>query len=184
MAARSVIGTGSIGQCGDPQGAGVRNESDGLVAQPDGGTCARAGVERAETIPALCAASDAVTVHVAYVPATRGLVGEAALQRMRKGAMFINTSRTEVVDTTALRQSDRRKRSARSPWMSFDHEPEKAEAPFADDIVQLKGLYGTHHVGASTEQAQSAIADETVRIVDAFVRDGTVPKLRQHPAAR
>jgi len=168
-----VIGTGSIGHAvihrAQAFGMKVMAWSRSLTAE----RARELGVERAETIPALCAASDAVTVHVAYVPATRGLVGEAALQRMRKGAMFINTSRTEVVDTTALRKAIGEK-GLRVALDVFDHEPEKAEAPFADDIVQLKGLYGTHHVGASTEQAQSAIADETVRIVDAFVRDGTV----------
>ena len=57
----------------------------------------------------------------------------------------------------------------------FDQEPDKAEGAFADDIVALPGVYGTHHVGASTEQAQSAIADETLRIVAAYVQSGDVP---------
>ena len=42
-------------------------------------------------------------------------------------------------------------------------------------LARLPGVYGTHHIGASTAQAQDAIAAETVRILGAFVRDGSVP---------
>ena len=48
---------------------------------------------------------------------------------------------------------------------------------FADDIVQLPGVYGTHHIGASTDQAQDAIAAETVRIVKTFKDTGRVPNV-------
>ncbi len=168
-----VIGTGAIGQAviERARAFGMR-----VIAWSRSLTPERASdlaVERAETIPALCAASDAVTVHVAYVPGTRGLVGESAFVRMRKGTMFVNTSRTEVVDTSALRQAIAEK-GLRVALDVFDREPEKGEAPFVDDIVQLPSLYGSHHIGASTEQAQAAIADETVRIVAAFVGDGSV----------
>ena len=69
----------------------------------------------------------------------------------------------------------------------FDREPDKAEGTFADDIVSPSGVYGTHHIGASTEQAQTAIADETLRIVSAFVQSGEVPNCvnvlpQPHPA--
>ena len=46
---------------------------------------------------------------------------------------------------------------------------------FADPIVGEAGVYGTHHIGASTDQAQEAIAAETVRIVQAFKETGQVP---------
>ncbi len=168
-----VIGTGAIGQAviERARAFGMRVIAWSRSLTPE--RASELAVERAETIPALCAASDAVTVHVAYVPGTRGLVGESAFMRMRKGAMFVNTSRTEVVDTSALRQAIAEK-GLRVALDVFDREPEKGEAPFVDDIVQLPSLYGSHHIGASTEQAQAAIADETVRIVAAFVGDGSV----------
>lgn len=168
-----VIGTGAIGQA-----VIARAQAFGMQVQAWSRslTDARAhelGVKRAETIAALCGSSDAVTVHVAYTPGTRGLVGESAFGRMRKGAMFLNTSRTEVVDTAALRRAIEEK-NLRVALDVFDSEPEKGEAAFADDIVKLPNLYGTHHIGASTEQAQAAIAEETVRIVAAFVTSGEV----------
>lgn len=168
-----VIGTGAIGQAvitrAKAFGMQVHAWSRSLTAE----RAHELGVERAETIAALCASSDAITVHVAYTPATRGLVGENAFSRMRKGTMFLNTSRTEVVDTAALRRAIEEK-GLRVALDVFDAEPEKGEAAFADDIVKLPNLYGTHHIGASTEQAQAAIADETVRIVAAFVTTGEV----------
>ncbi len=47
-----------------------------------------------------------------------------------------------------------------------------ASVSFNDDIAKEEGLYGTHHIGASTDQAQEAIAAETVRIVQQFKETG------------
>ena len=50
-----------------------------------------------------------------------------------------------------------------------------AKGAFTDPIVQEPGVYGTHHIGASTDQAQEAIAAETVRIVRTFRDTGKAP---------
>jgi D-3-phosphoglycerate dehydrogenase len=132
------------------------------------------GIQRARTVPELCGLSDAVTLHVALTPETKGLIGEAALMRLRERAMLVNTSRAEVVDTAALKRAIAEK-GLRVATDVFDAEPAGATGAFADELAKLPGVYGTHHVGASTEQAQSAVADETVRIVRAFVEEGEVP---------
>jgi D-3-phosphoglycerate dehydrogenase len=132
------------------------------------------GLTRMKTVPELCAAADAVTLHVALTAETRGLVGEAALGRMRPHAILINTSRAEVLEGAALRRAIAEK-NLRVALDVFDKEPKAASGAFEDDVVKLPGVYGTHHVGASTEQAQSAVADETVRIVRSFVERGEVP---------
>jgi D-3-phosphoglycerate dehydrogenase len=143
-------------------------------------------VARMKTVPELCAASDVVSVHVALTAETRGLIGEAALGRMRPKSIFINTSRAEVVDGMALRRAIGEK-GLRVALDVFDKEPSGGSGAFEDDVVKLPGVYGTHHVGASTEQAQSAVADETVRIVQAFVERGEVPNCvnlaKKSPAA-
>ena len=59
----------------------------------------------------------------------------------------------------------------------FANEPAAATADFADDLVALPGVYGTHHIGASTDQAQEAIAAETVRIVRSYKETGRVPNV-------
>ena len=50
-----------------------------------------------------------------------------------------------------------------------------ATGAFNDSIVHEPGVYGTHHIGASTDQAQDAIAAETVRIVQVFRDTGKAP---------
>lgn len=168
-----VVGTGSIGQAviarAQAFGMNVIAWSRSLTVEK----AAALQVTRAETLPSLCGQSDAVTVHVAYTPETHQLIGEAALSRMRHRAMLLNTSRAEVIDTAALRRAIADK-GLRVAADVFDREPEKAEGAFEDDLVTLPGVIGTHHVGASTEQAQSAIADETLRIVRGYVQSGEV----------
>jgi D-3-phosphoglycerate dehydrogenase len=126
------------------------------------------------TVPELCGRADAVTLHVALAPETRGLIGEAALQRMRPRTMLVNAARAEIIDAAALKRAIDEKQ-LRVASDVFDDEPKSATGAFADALGQHAAVYGTHHVGASTNQAQSAIADETVRIVRAFVERGEVP---------
>ncbi|HYP52396.1 MAG TPA: NAD(P)-dependent oxidoreductase, partial [Pyrinomonadaceae bacterium] len=94
----------------------------------------------------------------------------------KEGAYFVNTSRGEVVDQPALVRAMREKR-IRAGLDVFAQEPTYAAGEFADDIAREPTLYGTHHIGASTEQAQEAIAAETVRIARAFKETGEVPNV-------
>jgi D-3-phosphoglycerate dehydrogenase len=59
----------------------------------------------------------------------------------------------------------------------FAAEPTSATGEFTDEIVKEENLYGTHHIGASTDQAQEAIAAETVRIIQSFKETGIVPNV-------
>jgi D-3-phosphoglycerate dehydrogenase len=69
----------------------------------------------------------------------------------------------------------------------YASEPASATGDFADPLVQLPGVYGTHHIGASTDQAQEAIAAETVRIIRSYKETGEVPNVvnlcRRTPAS-
>jgi len=125
--------------------------------------------------PAEVAARCAVlSIHLALAPDTRGLVGAEVLGRLQPGAALVNTSRAEVVDAAAL-EAAVRERGLAVGLDVFAVEPAGATGEFADPIAALPGVYGTHHVGASTEQAQEAIAAETVRIVATFAATGRVP---------
>jgi D-3-phosphoglycerate dehydrogenase len=104
---------------------------------------------------------------------------------MREGAYFINTARGEVVDQQALADAIKT-RGIRAGLDVYAVEPTASAGEFKDDIVKEERLYGTHHIGASTDQAQEAIAAETVRIVQQFKETGQVPNVvnlaRQTPA--
>ena len=117
---------------------------------------------------------DALTVHVALGPETRGFLNAGVFARLRPGAFFVNAARGEVVDAAALEAAAREK-GLRLGLDVFAQEPAGGTGEFADPIVKLPNVYGTHHVGASTEQAQEAIAAETVRIVRTFRDTGKVP---------
>ncbi len=134
------------------------------------------GVERMETPLDVARAADIVSVHVALKPDTRMLIGSDFFKAMRNGAYLINTSRGETVDQAALLEAIHSK-GIRAGLDVFGIEPTSAVAEFADPIVHEPGVYGTHHIGASTDQAQEAIAAETVRIVQSFKETGQVPNV-------
>ncbi len=136
----------------------------------------RTQVAIAATPGDVAARSDVLSVHLALGPETRGLVNEALLARLRPGATFINTSRAEVVDHAALADAVS-ERGIRVGLDVYPDEPTTGTAEFSMPLIQSPGVYGTHHIGASTEQAQEAIATETVRIVIAFRDKGRVPNV-------
>jgi D-3-phosphoglycerate dehydrogenase len=120
--------------------------------------------------------ADAVTINVAANAETKHLVNAEFLAAMRPGAYLINTSRGSVVDEAALARAIEEKK-IRAGLDVFQDEPAGGTGQFANPIVQAPGVYGTHHVGASTDQAQVAIAHEVIRIVQAFRDTGEVPNV-------
>jgi D-3-phosphoglycerate dehydrogenase len=134
------------------------------------------GVQRMDSPTEVARAADIVSVHVALNAQTRGLIDAAFFAAMRPGAYFINTARAEVVDQAALAHAVEEK-GIRAGLDVFASEPAGGAGEFADGIVNLPGVYGTHHIGGSTEQAQEAIAAETVRIIRTFFQTGQVPNV-------
>jgi len=137
-----------------------------------------------EPIPMQLAASpadvaarcDVLSVHLALNAETRGLVNSDVLDRLKPGSYFVNTSRGEVVDHGALELAVR-ERGIRVGLDVFANEPANAIATFSDPLIRLPNVYGTHHIGASTDQAQDAIAAETVRIIASYKDTGKVPNV-------
>ena len=169
-----IAGFGAIGREVATRGLafGMR-----VVAWSPSLTSARAveaGVERAATLTDLAARSDVVSVHLALSKETRGLFGAAFFDAMRPGATFVNTSRGENVNAAALKAAISEK-GIRVGLDVYEREPSGGTGAFEDEVGRMPGVVGTHHVGASTEQAQNAIASEVVRIVAAFKSSGEVP---------
>jgi D-3-phosphoglycerate dehydrogenase len=133
-------------------------------------------MELAPTPGEAAARADILSVHVALGPGTKGLVNAALLSRLKRGAIFINTARGDVVDYDAL-ASAVKERGLRVGLDVYANEPAAATADFSDPILGLPNVYGTHHIGASTDQAQEAIAAETVRIVRSYKETGRVPNV-------
>jgi D-3-phosphoglycerate dehydrogenase len=90
---------------------------------------------------------------------------------MKQGAIFVNTSRAEVVDHAALEKAVK-ERGIRAGLDVFAGEPEGGTGAVKAPIFDQATVIGTHHIGASTDQAQEAIAAETVRVVRLFKETG------------
>jgi D-3-phosphoglycerate dehydrogenase len=104
------------------------------------------------------------------------MVGASIFERLKPGSIVINTARAEVVDYAALAAAARAK-NLRVGHDVFAAEPTGPTGSFADAIVGVPNVYGTHHIGASTDQAQEAIAAETVRIIACYKDTGKVPNV-------
>lgn len=180
-----LIGLGGIGKEMIPRAKGFGMP---VVAWSRSLTPAKAadlGITLAASPEAVAAAADIVSVHVALNSATRGMLGKDFFGAMKDGAFFINTSRGEVVDEPALIEAIAAKR-LRAGLDVFADEPAGGTGEFVTELAKLDGVYGTHHIGASTDQAQEAIAAEAVRIVEVFKTTGIVPNVvnlaKQTPA--
>ncbi len=136
----------------------------------------RLGLAYAQSPLEVAQLSDVVTINVAANAETKHLVSAEFLAAMRPGAYLINTSRGSVVDEAALRQAVSEKK-IRAGLDVFQKEPAGGTGEFKNPLLQEPGIYGTHHVGASTDQAQVAIAHEVIRIVQAFQATGEVPNV-------
>ena len=125
---------------------------------------------------AVAAESDVLSVHLALTPDTRNFVGASILDRLRPGSLFVNTARAEIVDHAALANAVRA-RGIRAALDVFPEEPSAGSGSFAPPIAALPNVYGTHHIGASTDQAQEATAAEAVRVIRAYAETGRVPNV-------
>jgi D-3-phosphoglycerate dehydrogenase / 2-oxoglutarate reductase len=181
-----VLGLGAIGRETAARARALGMKVHAWSRSLDAARAEALGVVRAESPEALAAKVDVLSIHLPLAKETRGLVSRRVLEALRPGALLVNTARAEVVDQEALLELARAGR-LRVGADVHAGEPEGGKAEFHSELAKLPGVYGTHHIGASTEQAQEAIAREAVRILEAFVRRGEVPNcvnVLEHTPAR
>ncbi len=121
------------------------------------------GKTRADLL-AMLAKCDAVTIHAAANAESEKMADAAFFGAMKPGAYFINTSRGSVMDEAALREAITTKK-IRAGLDVFADEPAEGKLAWTTPTAALPGVVCTHHVGASTDQAQNAVAEEVIRIV-------------------
>lgn len=115
-----------------------------------------------------------ITLHVPLNDHTRHMVSASQFAAMKPTAFVINCSRGGVVDEQALVKALDDGQLAGAGLDVYELEPGAGEREFKDAVMQHPQVYGTHHIGASTEQAQLAVAEEVVRIVEVFKQAGEV----------
>jgi D-3-phosphoglycerate dehydrogenase len=126
----------------------------------------------AESLEAVLAQADFVTLHVPDTPLTRGLVGERELARMKPGGYLLNLSRGSVVDLAALARALRSGHLAGAAADVFPAEPDGNTDDFATDLRGLANVILTPHVAGSTQEAQAAIGREVATALVKFVNTG------------
>jgi D-3-phosphoglycerate dehydrogenase len=125
--------------------------------------------EPVESLQSLLAQSDIVSLHVPETPATHGMIGEAELRLMKRGAYLINNSRGTVVDLGALSRTLREGYLAGAALDVFPLEPSSNSERFQSPLQGLENVILTPHIGGSTEQAQDRIGTEVARkVIDYF----------------
>jgi D-3-phosphoglycerate dehydrogenase len=169
-----LIGTGQIGREMIPRarafGLCVIAWSRSLTPE----SASALGVEYKASPLEVARAADIVSIHLALNSQTRNSIGADFFNAMQPGAYFNNTARAEVIDQDALSRAIHEK-GIRAALDVFANEPSGGTGEFTSAIA--KEVYGTHHIGASTDQAQDAIAAETVRIIKTFKETGQVPNV-------
>lgn len=117
--------------------------------------------------------ADVITIHLPQNAETKNLFNEKLFALMKKGAIFINTSRAGVVDEDALIKAIKEK-NIKAGLDVFIGEPEDKSGAVLSKLQEIDNIYVTHHIGASTEQAQFAVAEETVNIILNYIKTGEV----------
>lgn len=140
------------------------------------------GSGRAELLT-MASRCDAISVHVALTDETKGLCDAEFFSYLKPGAYFINTSRGAVVVSDALAEAVKT-RGIRAGLDVWGKQPTPTDTVFEDGLIQVPGVYGTHHCGASTDQAQNAVAEETVRIVRVYMDTGRVENQVNSPSVK
>jgi D-3-phosphoglycerate dehydrogenase len=171
-----LVGFGQIGQAMVPRALAFEMEvlvHSGWLGDAE---AAAHGVAKAASLADLASRSDVVSVHCSLRPETRGMLDAGFFAAMRPGSFFVNTSRAEVVDEGALLEAARSGR-VRVGLDVFDGEPSVGNGEQDSPWRGVEGAYVTHHIGASTDQAQEAVAAEVVRIVREFQATGVAPNV-------
>lgn len=167
-----IVGLGNIGLAVAERAAGFGMH---LLAQAKGSRSAEVlqriddlGIELIPDLVTLASRVDVLSLHVPAKSETRGMVGADVLDALQPG-ILINTSRADVVDSQAL--LTRLDAGALSAGLDvFPDEPGSGSADWRSPLAAHPRVVGTHHVGASTEQAQEAVVDGVEEVIDAFDR--------------
>jgi D-3-phosphoglycerate dehydrogenase len=169
-----VVGTGAIGREVITRARALGMIPHAWSRSLTDASARELGVTRAPSIEALASVSDVFTIHLPLKGDTRNVISARVFEALPKRAIVVNTARAEVVDYPALIAA-MESRHLRVALDVFPGEPEGGKGSFAHEILQHPSVVATPHIGASTQQAQLAIAAETVRIVRSFLETGEVP---------
>lgn len=132
------------------------------------------------TMDALLQNADFVTLHVPETPETKNLFSSKQFEQMKTGSYLINASRGTVVDIPALIKAMRSGKVAGAALDVYPNEPaangdyfNNSLNEWSDELLGLKNIILTPHIGGSTEEAQRAIGVEVSDALVRYINQGT-----------
>jgi D-3-phosphoglycerate dehydrogenase len=164
-----IIGYGHIGSQ-----VGVLAEAIGMrvISYDIRPTMAMGNNKPVDSLDALLAGADFVTLHVPETPQTKNLIGKSELAKMKEGSYLLNLSRGTVVDVEALAEAIKAKRLAGAALDVYPDEPESNSDGFTSIVRNLPNVVLTPHIGGSTLEAQEAIGREVGNALAKFANTG------------
>jgi D-3-phosphoglycerate dehydrogenase len=133
-----------------------------------------AGAKVVTNIMDIATACDYITIHVPGIPATKHMINDEFLSKMKPGAVLINTSRESIVDESALIKHVTKEKGIFACVDVMSGEPSGKECEFKHPFGEIKGIFVSHHIGASTLQAEAAIGEEALNVVLTFAQKGEI----------
>jgi len=164
-----VVGVGNIGR----EVAKRANAFDMKVYGYDIVRLEDVPLEYVDTIKDILPKCDVVSLHLPANEKTKGIFNKELFGLMKPNSFLINTSRPSVIDEEALLEAMKDK-NIRVALDVFDNEPEGKTGEVKSKLQDNPNVYITHHIGASTNQAQNAVAEETVNIINEYAKSGNV----------
>ncbi len=143
-----------------------------------------AALGQTATLPELLAASDIISLHCPLLPATRHLIGRAALAQMKPGAMLVNTSRGALIDTAAVIDALKDRTLSALAIDVYEQERElffldHSADIISDDIFQrlltFPNVLVTGHQGFFTVEAMREIAGTTMQNLHCLLTGSPCP---------
>jgi D-3-phosphoglycerate dehydrogenase len=164
-----VIGVGNIGR----EVAKRANAFDMKVYGYDIVRLEDVKLEYVDTIKDILPKCDVISLHLPANEKTKSIFNKEIFGSMKPNSFLINTSRPSVIDEEALLEAIKEK-NIRVALDVFSDEPEGKTGEVKSKLQDNPNIYITHHIGASTNQAQNAVAEETVNIINEYVQSGKV----------
>jgi D-3-phosphoglycerate dehydrogenase len=166
-----VLGLGNIGRIVADRARGLKMNVIAFDPVLTADRAAALGVELVG-LDELFRRADVITAHTPLTPETKGIVNDAAIEKMKKGVLLVNAARGGIYDEAALLRGLESGKIGGVALDVFVEEPPKSETTLA--LIKHELVVATPHLGASTEEAQERVVLEIAEQVVAYLRDGTI----------
>jgi D-3-phosphoglycerate dehydrogenase len=171
-----VVGLGNIGRIVADRAQGLHMKVIGFDPVMTKERAAELGIELV-SLEELFGRADAITVHTPLTPETKGLVNDAAIDKMKKGVLLVNAARGGIFEDEALLRG---LESGKIGGVAVDVFVE--EPPGLTDLIKHEAVVATPHLGASTKEAQLRVAVEIAEQVVAYLTSGEISNSVNVPA--